>query len=193
MRNFKGMWYEIANLLMVLKSECAKTHGKIYTKVRPPLVRHLYIFIVNVYWATCRMSSDRKKDTTKTSGNGTYQRSRRNQEQVRFNTCIASGSGVLCMIPIDDYAKDGRPREVWLLCSFTMSHCALGFKTLVNKFAILNHTALILSVHALRSYLKLICEYELHSLPNKKVSGAKDHGKNYRPLLVRHLKHNWLF
>ena len=34
-------------------------------------------------------------------------------------------------------------------------------------------------MHALRSYLKLNCEYELHSLPNKKVSGAKDHGKNY--------------
>ena len=39
--------------------------------------------------------------------------------------------------------------------------------------------ALILGVHALRSYLKPICEYELHNLPNKKVSGAKDHGKNY--------------
>ena len=63
--------------------------------------------------------------------------------------------------------------------------------TIVNKFAISNHAALILGVHALRSYLKLICEYEIHSLPNKKVSGAKDdHGKNYikfRPPLVRHL------
>ena len=52
-------------------------------------------------------------------------------------------------------------------------------KTVVNKFAILNHTALILGVHALRSYLKLICEYELHSLQNIKVSCAKGHGKNY--------------
>ena len=52
-------------------------------------------------------------------------------------------------------------------------------KTIVNKFAIANHMALILGVHAFRSYLNLICEYELHSLPNKKVSGAKDHGKNY--------------
>ena len=61
-------------------------------------------------------------------------------------------------------------------------------RTRVNKFATLNHTALILGVHALRSYLKLVCEYELHSLPNKKVSGTKDHGKNYiRPPLVRHL------
>ena len=36
--------------------------------------------------------------------------------------------------------------------------------------------ALISGVRALRSYLKLICEYELQSLP-KKVSGAKDHGE----------------
>ena len=44
--------------------------------------------------------------------------------------------------------------------------------------------------------MKLICEYELHSLPNKKVSGAMDHGKNYirvRPPLVRHLLRNRLF
>ena len=69
------------------------------------------------------------------------------------------------------------------------------FKTIVNKFAISHHTALILGVHVLRSYSKLICEYELHSLPNKKVTGAKDHGKNYikvRPLLVRHLLRNRL-
>ena len=37
--------------------------------------------------------------------------------------------------------------------------------------------ALISDVHALRGYLKLICEYELHSLRNKNVSGIKDHGK----------------
>ena len=55
--------------------------------------------------------------------------------------------------------------------------------------------ALIFGVHALRSYLKLICEYEFHRLPNEKVSGAKDHGKNYikvRPPLVRHLLRNRL-
>ena len=63
-------------------------------------------------------------------------------------------------------------------------------KTIVNKFAISNHTALISGVHALRSYLKLFCEQELHDLPNTIVSGAKDHGKNYikvRPPLVHHL------
>ena len=79
---------------------------------------------------------------------------------------------------------------------FTMSLCAVGLKQLLfNKFAISNHTTLILDVHALRSYLKLICEYELHGLPNKKVNGAKHHGKNYikvRPRLVRHLLRNRL-
>ena len=68
-------------------------------------------------------------------------------------------------------------------------------KTIVNKFAISKQTAFILGVHALRSHLKQICEYELHSLPNKKVSGSKDHGKNcikVRPPLVRHLLRNCL-
>ena len=38
-------------------------------------------------------------------------------------------------------------------------------------------------MHALRSYLKLICEDELHCLPNKKVSGAKDTtSRSDRPL-----------
>ena len=77
---------------------------------------------------------------------------------------------------------------------FTMS-LRTWIKTIVNKFAISNHTALILSLHALRSYLKLICEYELYILPNKKVSPAKDHGKKYikvSPPLVLHLLHNRL-
>ena len=51
--------------------------------------------------------------------------------------------------------------------------------TIDNKFAISNHTALILGVHSLRGYLKLIYENELDSLPNKKISGAKDRGENY--------------
>ena len=43
---------------------------------------------------------------------------------------------------------------------------------------------------ALRSCLKLTCEYELHILPNTKVGAAKDHGKNYmqvKPPLDCHL------
>ena len=84
-------------------------------------------------------------------------------------------------------------RRFYFWVVFTTSLCTL--KTIVSKFAISNHTALILGVHALRSYLKLICEYELYILPNKKVSAAKHHGKNYikvRPLLVRHLLRNRL-
>ena len=96
---------------------------------------------------------------------------------------------------IDDYAKHGGPGDVWLLGSFYHESLCAWIKTIVNKFAISNHTALILGVRALRSYLKLICEYELHSLPNKKVSAPKDHGKNYikvTPPLVRHLLRNRL-
>ena len=68
-------------------------------------------------------------------------------------------------------------------------------KTIANKFAISYHTILISAGHALRSYLKLICEYELHILSKKRVSVAKDHGKNYikvRPHLVRYLLRNGL-
>ena len=59
------------------------------------------------------------------------------------------------------------------LCSFYHESLRIWIKTIVNKFAVSNHTALILGVHALRSYLKLICEYEPHSLLNKKVSGER--------------------
>ena len=79
---------------------------------------------------------------------------------------------------MDNYAKNGGPGEIRLLCSFYHESLRTWMKTIVNKFAISNHTALILGVGAPRSYFKLICEYELQSLPNKNVSGAKDHGKN---------------
>ena len=67
---------------------------------------------------------------------------------------------------------------------FIMSLCTLGLKQLLISLLF----QIILGVHVLRSYLKLICEYELHSLPNKIVDGAKDNGENYnkvRPALVR--------
>ena len=41
----------------------------------------------------------------------------------------------------------------------------------------------------------LICEYELHTLPNAKVDVAKDHGENHikvRPPLVRDIMGNGL-
>ena len=104
-------------------------------------------------------------------------------------------ANILMRISKDDYAKDGEPGRSDFYVVFTMSLCALGLKTIINKFAISNNTALTLGVHVLRSYLKVVCEYKLHSLPTKKVSGAKDHGKNYikvRPLLVRHLLRNRL-
>ena len=84
-------------------------------------------------------------------------------------------------------ADQGRRSDFYVV--FTMSLCALGLKQLSISFLLQTITALILGVRALRSYLKVICESELHSLPNKKVSGAKDHGKNYikvRSPLVRH-------
>ena len=84
-----------------------------------------------------------------------------------------------CFLELTITQKNCRPGEVWLLCSFYHEPLRTWIKTIVNKFAISNHTALISGVHALISYLKLICEYELYSLPNKKVSGAKDHGKHY--------------
>ena len=49
----------------------------------------------------------------------------------------------------------------------------------INKFAISSRTALKLPIRALRSYLKLTCEYELHISSNTKVNAAKDHGENY--------------
>ena len=97
---------------------------------------------------------------------------------------------------IDDYAKDGGPGEVWLLCSFSHEPLRSWIKTNVNTFTNSSHTALILGTQSLRSYLKLTCEYEFHILPNTKVSIAKDHGENYkkvRPSLVRHLLRNRLF
>ena len=62
-------------------------------------------------------------------------------------------------------------------------------------FSISSHTALKLGIQALRSCFKVNFEYELHTLPNTKVSATKDHGKNYgkvRPPLFRHLLHNRL-
>ena len=95
------------------------------------------------------------------------------------------------MWSIDDYAKEDRLGEVQHLCEFNRESLRNWTKTIINKLGISNHTALIPGVHD----LKLICEYELHSLPNKIVSGPKVHGKSYinvRPPLVRHLLRNRL-
>ena len=42
-------------------------------------------------------------------------------------------------------------------------------ETNVNKFAISNHMALKIDLHALRSYLRPMCKYKLYILPNKKL------------------------
>ena len=70
---------------------------------------------------------------------------------------------------MDDYAESGGPGEVWLLCSFHHESLRTWIKTIVDNVAISNHTALISGVHALRSYLKLICEYELLACQIKKL------------------------
>ena len=81
------------------------------------------------------------------------------------------------------------------MCSFYHELLRTLIETDVNNVAISNHTALKLEVQALRSYLSLICEYDLHILRNKKVNTTKDHGKNYmkdRSPLFRHLLRNYL-
>ena len=73
---------------------------------------------------------------------------------------------------------------------FTMSLCAIKSQQNVNKLTISNHVALKLAIEALKSYLKLTCQYQFHILLNEKVSAAKDHGKNYMKVrlpLVQHL------
>ena len=53
--------------------------------------------------------------------------------------------------------------------AFTMNLCALGLKQLLTEVCYLNHTALILSVHALRSYLKLIVNMSFIAYQIKKI------------------------
>ena len=69
---------------------------------------------------------------------------------------------------------------------FTMSLCALELKQTFRKFAISNHTAFTLGFQTLRSYLELTYEYELHLLPNTKVSAIKDHGENFFIIYLEH-------
>ena len=83
---------------------------------------------------------------------------------------------------------------------FSKSLCALQLKqtliSLLFQIAISNHAAFKLDMQAPRSYLRLIYEYELYILANKKVSTAKDHGKSYikdgQPLLCHFLHYGLL-
>ena len=77
-----------------------------------------------------------------------------------------------------------------------MSLCALELKQTLISLPFEVVRLFKLDEQALRSYLKLTCEHQLHILPNTEVSTAKDHGKNYMkvgPPMVRHLLRNRLF
>ena len=81
------------------------------------------------------------------------------------------------------------------MCSFYHEPLRTLSEINVKKFAISNHRALKFDAHARISYLRIICQYELYILPNKKVSAAKGHGKNYmedRPPLIPYLLPNVL-
>ena len=66
--------------------------------------------------------------------------------------------------------------EARLLCSFNHEPLRTSVKIDVNKFATSAHMALKLRRQALESYFKITCQFQRHTLPNKKVSGAKDYG-----------------
>ena len=72
---------------------------------------------------------------------------------------------------------------------FNKIHCVLQLQKNVNNFVICNCTSLRSITETKESNLKATGEFEFHISPNKKVSIAKDHGKNYipiRPPLVNH-------
>ena len=52
---------------------------------------------------------------------------------------------------------------------FLQKSLCTWIKMIVSKFAISNHMALVLGVHALRIFVTLLCVYELHILSNKKI------------------------
>ena len=56
--------------------------------------------------------------------------------------------------------------------AFTMNLCALELKQTVISLLFQVIRALKLGEQALKSYLKITCEFQLHILPNKKVSAA---------------------
>ena len=66
----------------------------------------------------------------------------------------------------DDYAKDGEPGEVWRLCSFCHDPLRTWIETNSYKSAVSSHTILKSGEQALKSYLKIICEFQIHILPN---------------------------
>ena len=74
----------------------------------------------------------------------------------------------------DSYSEDDGPGEVRLLCSFSHESLHTSVETNINEFA--SFKSYGFEIRCTR-YLRLICEYELYILPDKKVSAAKNHGK----------------
>ena len=68
-----------------------------------------------------------------------------------------------------DYAKDDGPGEGWILCSFYHEPLCTWIKTNLYKFAISSLTAFKLAKQALKSYLKITCEFQARSPLNKKL------------------------
>ena len=65
----------------------------------------------------------------------------------------------------DDYIRDGGPGEVRFCVALVMSLCQLELKQILISLLFQVIKALNLAINALRSYLKLTSEYELHTLP----------------------------
>ena len=80
---------------------------------------------------------------------------------------------------IQPNTKESGLAEVSLLCSFYHEPLLTRIKIYLNKFAIWDHITLKLATEFVRSYLKLACEYELHTSSNTKVSAAKVYGQIY--------------
>ena len=70
---------------------------------------------------------------------------------------------------IDNYAKDGGPGEVWLLCSFYLEPLRTWIKIDDNKFAFSAHMALKLGRQTLKSYLKITSNFGFISHQIKKL------------------------
>ena len=60
-----------------------------------------------------------------------------------------------------------------------MSLFALELKQNLISLPFSSRSALKLGIQAPESYLKLPCEYELHSVPDTEVNAARDYGENY--------------
>ena len=79
---------------------------------------------------------------------------------------------------MDNYAKDGGPAAVWLLCNFYHHSLPSSF-IIITSINNLSSYGYQIKIDAQLSNLKLICDYQLYDIPGRKVKAAKDHGKKY--------------